>query len=101
MTVNLLPLWRNDGYFILEAMSGIRNLMRRAEASVVTLLHPSAPLEGPRWLPLFGILHIHALAALYTVLGVAAGRVADQPALGAAFDVTPNAIPVDLSQRCG
>jgi hypothetical protein len=88
MTVNLVPLWRTDGYFVLEERTGIRNLMRRPEASIVTLIRPKQPVDTRhRWLPLFGIVHIHALAALYVSAGIAAGRIADHPALGAATGI--------------
>jgi hypothetical protein len=73
----LLPLVRNDGYFLLQEMTRRRDVMEASEAEAARLLVEGE--EPVRWLAFFWLLRVHAVALLLAVAGVAAGRVLEAP----------------------
>lgn len=87
----LLPLVQNDGYFLLQEMTGRRDVMEASENEAARLLVEGE--EPVRWLAFFWLLRVHAVALLLAVGGVAVGRVLETPvpfglagsALAAAF----------------
>jgi len=61
--VNLLPFWKNDGYLLLEELTGIRDLMDRALAAAAQEFLGGHPAGERAWLAWLGLIHVHAMAA--------------------------------------
>lgn len=84
---NLLPFFKNDGYFVLQETTRITQLRDKAEAAVVEMLIPGTGGHRPDrvrwWLPWYGLLHIHLLAAVWVLLGLGIGVSLGRASLGA------------------
>jgi hypothetical protein len=65
---SLVPLRRNDGYFLLQELTGRRDLLEASrEAAGAMLVRGATPV---RWLAWYGMLRIHAAAAVVVVAGL-------------------------------
>lgn len=78
MLGNLVPVIRNDGYFILQELTGQQNLARRGDISAAAEFFGDGQAPSSReasWVVWFGLTRIIALPFLGAVAGVAAGLI--------------------------
>lgn len=75
LVFSLVPLVRNDACYILQELTGIQNLMTRAEAATAHLLFPEIPGAPPApWLPWLGLAHVVTVGSLIALAGVGIGE---------------------------
>lgn len=82
LLVHLVPLVRNDGYWILADRLGEDDLLGDAEAAMSAFWRADAPVRRP-WLPWYGLLHVHVVAGAFVVAGVSAGSALGLSTVGA------------------
>jgi hypothetical protein len=85
LLANLVPFVRNDGYLILQELTGDRDLLHSARrAAYAAFLAPDpATTHGVFWLPWYGLIELAFTPAVLVVVGIFAGGLAASTATGA------------------
>jgi hypothetical protein len=83
---NLIPFVRNDGYLVLQELTGDRDLVhsaRRAAHRAFLVPDPATNRGMPLWLPWYGLIELAFAPALLVALGILAGNLVASPSAGA------------------
>jgi len=86
LLTNLVPLVRNDGYLLLQELTGERDLIhsaRRAAHRAFLAPDPQTSHAGRWWLPWYGLLELAAVPASLVLLGIGLGGLVSLPSAGA------------------
>jgi len=86
LLANLVPFVRNDGYLILQELTGDRDLVHSARRAAHGAFLAPDPVtaRGIRWwLPWYGLMELAFMPALLLVLGIVAGGVTTFSSAGA------------------
>ena len=90
LLVNLVPFVRNDGYLVLQELTGDRDLIHSAHrAAHRAFLAPDPQADPARhwWLPWYGLIELACAPALLVPLGILLGGLASSPSAGAVCGV--------------
>lgn len=86
LLANLVPFVRNDGYLVLQELTGDRDLIhsaRRAAHGAFLAPDPETRRSMRWWLPWYGLLELTFAPAMLVALGVLVGSLAAWPSAGA------------------
>jgi len=85
LLANLVPLMRNDGYLLLQELTGDRDLMRtarRAAHRAFVVADPQVGRPTRWWLPWYGLFELALLPATVVLLGLFLGVLVSYPTAG-------------------
>lgn len=86
LLANLIPFVRNDGYLVLQELTGDRDLVhsaRRAAHRAFLAPDPATSRGTSWWLPWYGLIELAFAPALLVALGILAGNLVSFPSAGA------------------